>query len=342
MSDSGDSLRQAWSCSRRSVIGGALSLGGATLLGGCQPRLAGMLLAADNQPADYPTVRAMEEMGRILAQESDGRLALRVYAGGQLGSEIDTLETARLGGIDINRVNLAPLNLIEPTTLVAGLPYMFSDTEHMRRSLDGPIGDEILASLEPHGLIGLCFYDSGARSFYNTLRPIHEPADLKGMKIRVHTSDLFIATVNALGANAVPVPFGEVYQALSQGVVDGAENNWPSFVSARHYEVARYYSLSAHLMAPEVLVMSKSRWDALTPADRDLVRDAARRSVPFMRELWDATVAQAHKDAVEEGVAVNAVNTVPFARKMQPVWDRFLTTPRQRDLVRRIAAMEAA
>ena len=332
----------ALTCNRRSFIGGATLLGGAALLGGCEPYVSGKLLAADNQPPDYPTVLALEAMSRILSEETGGRLELKIYSGGQLGNEIDTLEIAKFGGIDLNRVNLAPLNLIEPTTAVPGLPFIFDSTDHMRRSLDSEVGDEILASLEPHGLIGLCFYDSGARSFYNIQRPIFEPGDMRGMKIRVHTSDLYIAMVNALGANAVPVSFGEVYQALSQGVIDGAENNWPSYASARHYEVARHYSLTRHLMAPEVLVMSKMSWDRLSSSDKELVRDAARRSVPVMRNLWDARVEEARAMILADGVEVNDVETGPFSALMRPVWDQFVTTPRQRALVNRIAEMGTA
>jgi tripartite ATP-independent transporter DctP family solute receptor len=328
-----------WSFSRRQFVGRAALLGGAAMLGGCEPRLSGKFIAADNQPPDYPTVRALEAMGRILSDESSGRLDIKVYSGGQLGNEIDTLEISKFGGIDLNRVNLAPLNLIEPTTAVPGLPFIFESTAHMRRSLDSAVGDEILASLEPHGLIGLCFYDSGGRSFYNIQRPIFEPADMRGMKIRVHTSDLYIAMVNALGANAVPVSFGEVYQALSQGVIDGAENNWPSYASARHYEVARYYSLTRHLMAPEVLVMSKMSWDNLASSDKELVREAAKRSVPIMRDLWDARVEEARELILADGVAVNEVYTAPFAAAMRPVWDQFVTTPQQQSLVQRIADM---
>jgi tripartite ATP-independent transporter DctP family solute receptor len=323
--------------SRRDFIGAAGLLGGSALLAGCKPRLSGKLIAADNQPPDYPTVRALEAMSDILSRETGGRMAIKVYSGGQLGNEIDTLEISKFGGIDLNRVNLAPLNQIEPTTAVPGLPFVFDSIAHMRRSLDSTVGDDILASLEPHGLVGLCFYDSGARSFYNIQHPIHEPGDMRGMKIRVHTSDLYIAMVNALGANAVPVSFGEVYQALSQGVIDGAENNWPSFYSARHYEVARHYSLTRHLMAPEVLVMSKMSWDALSISDRELVRDAAKRSVPIMRALWDARVDQARAAVLGDGIAVNEVDTAPFSALMRPVWDQFVISPEQRMLVRRIA-----
>ena len=164
----------------------------------------------------------------------------------------------------MNRVNMAPLNNLIPETNVPGLPFVFRSVEHMRKVMDGPIGDEILAAFTPHGMVGLAYYDSGARSFYNSKRPVTKVEDLKGLKIRVQQSDMFIALVNALGANATPMPFGEVYSALQTGVIDGAENNWPSYESTRHFEVAKHYSETEHSMTPEVLVMSKRSWDRLT------------------------------------------------------------------------------
>jgi tripartite ATP-independent transporter DctP family solute receptor len=317
-------------------------LAGSLALGGCEARLSGLFTSSDTHPADYPTVRAVEFMGSYLAEKTGGRLGIKVYSGGQLGSETDTLEITGFGGLDFNRINLAPLNSMAPLTIPPSLPFIFRSVDHMRRTLDGEVGDEILGSLEPNGLIGLCFYDSGARSFYNSRGPIRRPADMAGLKLRVPASNVYVAMVNALGGNAVPIPFGEVYQALAQGVIDGAENNWPSLQSARHYEVARYYSLTQHLLTPEALVMSKLTWDALSAADRDLVREAARASVPVMRELWDARVISAQEAILAAGVEVNAVDTAPFAALMQPVWDEFANSARQRSLVERIVALGEA
>ncbi len=168
---------------------------------------------------------------------------------------------------------MGPFNNLIPETFVPALPFIFRSVDHMRKTMDGPIGDQILKAFEPHGLVGLAFYDSGARSFYNSKRPINTPADMKGMKIRVQQSDLFVDLVNALGANATPMPSGEVYSALQTGVVDGAENNWPSYESFRHFEVAKFYSLTEHSMSPEVLVMSKS---ASTSSRRPTRRPCAR------------------------------------------------------------------
>ena len=318
---------------RRTLLAGGL----AAMAAGCSRRLGGgVLTATDTHVRDYPTVQAVIRFGELVEEATGGRLSLRMYAGGQLGNERDTLEITTFGGLDFNRVNLAPLNSIEPLTRVAALPFLFTSTEHMRGTLDGPIGEEILASLEPHGLIGLCFYDSGARSFYNTRGPITSPDDMRGLKLRVPGSDLYIAMVQSLGADAVPMPLDEVYQSLAQGVIDGAENNWPSFESGRHFEVARYYSLTRHLLAPEVFVMSKRRWDTLSQEDRAIIRQAAKQSVPYMRELWDAQVAKSKAIIMGSGVEVNEIDPAPFAQRMRGMWDEFLTTPRQREMVRQI------
>ncbi|WP_232725668.1 TRAP transporter substrate-binding protein [Qipengyuania seohaensis] len=318
---------------RRTLLAGGL----AAMAAGCSRRLGGgVLTATDTHVRDYPTVQAVIRFGELVEEATGGRLSLRMYAGGQLGNERDTLEITTFGGLDFNRVNLAPLNSIEPLTRVAALPFLFTSTEHMRSTLDGPIGEEILASLEPHGLIGLCFYDSGARSFYNTRGPISSPEDMRGLKLRVPGSDLYIAMVQSLGADAVPMPLDEVYQSLAQGVIDGAENNWPSFESGRHFEVARYYSLTRHLLAPEVFVMSKRRWDTLSQDDRAIIRQAAKQSVPYMRELWDAQVAKSKAIIMDSGVKVNEIDPAPFAQRMRGMWDEFLTTPRQREMVRQI------
>jgi len=325
--------------SRRSTLTAGLTMLSGMMLGGCHSSMSGILTCADAHPGDYPTVRAVEFMGRYLAEKTGGRLDVKVFSGGQLGSETDTLEITSFGGLDLNRVYFAPLNSMEPMTLPFSLPFVFRSVAHMRQVVDSDIGDEVLASLEPHGLIGLCIYDSGARSFYNIRGPIREPADMKGLKLRVPASDLAIAMVNAMGANAVPIPFGEIYQALAQGVIDGAENNWPTFVGERHYEVARFLSLSEHQLTPEALVMSKARWNRLSPADRALVREAAKASVPYMRTLWDQRVAEAKAEVARSSVEVNAVDRDAFATLMRPVWDQFITSAAQKSVVRRIVAM---
>jgi tripartite ATP-independent transporter DctP family solute receptor len=223
-----------------------------------------------------------------MKERSGGKMSLQVFHSAQLGEEKDTIEQTKIGALQFNRVNMAPFNGIVPESGIPALPFVFRSTQHMRAVMDGKIGDDILAAFEPHGFIGLCFYDSGARSFYNRERPIHTPADMKGMKIRLIQSDIFVALVQALGANATPMPYGEVYTALKTGVIDGAENNWPSYESSRHFEVAKHYSLDEHSLSPEIFVMSKVAWDKLSAKEKEIVKSSAKDSVPFMRKLWDA------------------------------------------------------
>ncbi|MBJ7415941.1 MAG: TRAP transporter substrate-binding protein [Niveispirillum sp.] len=326
---------------RRAVLGWAGGMGALGLLSGCERRGGRMLTSSDTHPSDYPTVQAVNEMGRLLSERTEGRLGIHVYAGGQLGAERDTLEITTFGGLDMNRVNLAPLTAIEPMTVIPSLPFLFRSKAHMRAALDGAVGQAVLDSLRPHGMVGLCFYDSGERSFYNTKRPVQTPEDLKGLKIRVQNSDLFVAMIKALGADATPMDAGEVYQALVQGVIDGAENNQPSYFTGRHFEAAPFYSLTRHVMAPEILVMSMARWEKLTPADRELVQETARQSVPFMRTLWDRRVTEATEKLLAGGVKVNEVADIAaFSDLMRPVWDRFVTTPEQKRLVAAIEAMD--
>ena len=298
-----------------------------------------VLRAADVQEAGYPTVRGMEAMAEALEEETGGRIRVKIYPGAQLGDERDMLEMTIFGGIDISRTSIAPLNSIAPETGVYSLPFLFRSTEHMRRVLDGPIGDDVLAALEPHGLIGLAYYDAGARSMYNRLRPIHTPADIQGMKVRVMNSEVFVYMISTLGANATPMGFGQVYESLALGTIEAAENNWPSYESSRHFEVAPYYSVTQHVMVPEVLVMSRYRWRKLSPEDRALLRRTARESVPVMRELWDARVAISRNAMVEAGVQiVDDIDKQPFMDAMQPLYEQYLKDPALSELVERIRA----
>ncbi len=296
--------------------------------------------SAETHPDGYPTVEAVKYMGELLSQETDGRLGIQVFHSGQLGEEKDTIQQTQFGVIEMNRINLAPLNNIVPETQVPGLPFLFRDVEHMRKVMDGEIGDEMLAAFEPHDMIGLAFYDSGARSFYNGKRAISTPEDMKGLKIRVQQSDLFIAMVEAMGGNPTPMPFGEVYSGLQTGVIDGAENNFPSYYNTRHFEVSKNYSLTEHSMSPEVLVMSKRTWDGLSAEDQALIRKSAKQSVTKMRELWDAFEIESRQAVVDGGAMINEVDKQPFIDLMQPVYDKFLTDPKLKDLADRIRAVE--
>ena len=293
--------------------------------------------SADVHPTDYPTVEAVRQMGQALKQQSNDKLGVKVFPSGALGAERDTIEQLKIGGLDMMRINAAPMNNIVPETIAVSMPFVFRSTEHMRRVLDGPIGDEILAAMAAQGMVGLAFYDSGARSIYTTKRPIKALADVKGMKIRVQQSDLFVAMMEAIGANATPMPYGEVYTALKTGIVDGAENNWPSYESSRHFEAAKFYNVTEHSMVPEVLVFSKKIFDTLSKEDQALIRKTAKESVPVMRKLWDEREAKSRKVATEGGAQVVTVaDKKPFVDAMAPVYAKFANTPKLKDLVKRI------
>lgn len=303
----------------------------------CLPLHARDFRSADVHPADYPTVQAVNQMSKLLKERTNGRLGVRVFPSGALGTEKDNIEQLRLGGLDMMRINVAPLNSVVPETIATGMPFVFRSTGHMRKVLDGPIGEEILAAMESQGLVGLAFCDSGSRSFYTTKKPIRTVADMKGLKIRVIQSDLFVAMVQALGANPTPMPYGEVYTALKTGIVDAAENNWPSYESSRHFEAAKYYNMTEHSLAPEVLVFSKKVWDTLPKEDRALLRQAARDSVAYMRTLWDEREVKSRAIVEKAGSQVVTVaNKQEFIDAMAPVYAKFASTPKLKDLVKRI------
>ncbi len=300
-----------------------------------------VLRSSDTHPDGYPTVEAVKYMGELLKERTKGHLSIDVYHSAQLGEEKDTIEQTQAGVLDLNRVSMGPFNGIVPETAIPSLPYIFRSTEHMHHVMDGPIGESILKAFEPHGLVGLAFYDSGSRSFYNRIKPIKSIEDLKGMKFRVIQSDVFVDMVNALGANATPMPYGEVYSALQTGVIDGAENNWPSFESSKHYEVAKYYTLDQHQSVPEVLVMSKIVWDKLSDDDHAAIRQAAKDSVGKMRELWEAAEAKSKKIVEDAGVqVVSDIDKKPFIDAMKPVYEKYATTPALKKLIADIQATQ--
>ncbi|MEP9376446.1 TRAP transporter substrate-binding protein [Aquabacter sp. CN5-332] len=298
------------------------------------------LRSADIHPDGYPTVEAVKYFGKILEEQTNGKYKVQVFFSGQLGQEKDTIEQTRFGVIDLNRVNTAPFNNLIPETAVLGLPFLFRSVDHMYKVVDGPLGDEIAKAFEPHGMIVLGFFDSGARSFYNSKKPIKTLADMKGMKIRVQQSDLFIAMINALGANATPIPFGEVYSGLQTGLVDGAENNYPSYESSKQFEVAKYFSLTEHSMAPEVFVMSKLAWDKLSAADKQTFKEAGKAATLKMRELWAARDQQSKDTVIKGGAQINEVDKQPFIDAMKPVYDKFVTSEKMKSLVDRIKATQ--
>ena len=273
---------------------------------------------------DYPTVLAVKAMSQNLEKMSGGKFKIKVFNKGALGSEKETIDQVKIGALDMVRVNVAPMNGVCPMTMVPTMPFLFHSVDHMRKSLDGPVGDEILRSCESQGFVGLAFYDSGARSIY-AKKPIKTVADAKGLKIRVQQSDLWVALVNAMGANATPMPYGEVYTGLKTGLIDAAENNIPSFDTAKHVEAVKFYSKTEHSMAPEILLMSKVTWDKLSKSEQDMVRQAAKDSVKVEREKWDEQEAKSLANVKAAGAQIVEVDKRSFQSVMGPVYDQFIT-----------------
>lgn len=289
---------------------------------------------------DYPVSVAMDHFGKIVAERTEGRIEPKTYHSAQLGEQDQAIEQIQFGGVDFAVFNLVPLNNIIPETQVATLPYAFRSVDQMHRVVDGPIGEEIAGAMQNAGMVGLAWYDSGSRSFYaNT--PLNSAEDLKGLKIRVQNSDVNVAMVEALGANATPIPFGEVYTSIQSGVVDGAENNWPSYESTGHFEVAPYYILDQHTIVPEVFVINASVWGGWSAEDQQIVREAARESAELQRKLW------AEREKASEAIVRKAGATIveladksAFINAMKPVYDQFVTDAALRDLLDRIQAVE--
>ncbi|WP_118138170.1 TRAP transporter substrate-binding protein [Oceanicella sp. SM1341] len=291
---------------------------------------------------EYPVSQGMDKFGELLDERTDGRLTARTYHSGILGDQPDAIEQVRLGGIDFAVFNLGPMGPIVEATNVVSLPFIFKDLDHMHRVMDGPIGEEISAAMEEEGLVALAWYDSGSRSFYNTRHPINEPQDLTGMKMRVMNNEMFVGMVEALGGNATPMAFGEVYQSLKTGVVDGAENNWPSYESTNHYEVAGYYSATNHLIIPECLCINADLYNGLSAEDQEIVKTAARESATLQRQLWAERSDESQKKVEAAGVKFNEVaDKAAFQKAMEPVYARFLEEhPSLDGLVKEIQATE--
>lgn len=284
---------------------------------------------------DYPTVVAVKRMSEILEKSSGGKHKIKVFNKGALGTEKETIDQVKIGALELTRVNISPMNSVCPLTQVPTMPFLFRSVEHMRKTLDGPVGEEILKSCESAGFVGLAFYDSGARSIY-AKKPIKTVADAKGLKIRVQQSDLWVALMGAMGANATPMPYGEVYTGLKTGLIDAAENNIPSFDTAKHYEAVKVYSKTEHSMAPEMLLMSKVVYDKLPKAEQDMLRAAAKESVAFQRQKWDEQEAKSLANVKAGGAQIVDVDKASFQAVMGPVYDKFMTTPDMKRLVKSV------
>ncbi len=275
---------------------------------------------------DYPNTVAMDKFAALLEEKSGGKITLKMFHSGTLGTQPDAIEQVRIGGLEIGNFNLGPIGPVAPEANVVSLPFIFRDMEHMHRALDGEAGDQISAGMAKKGLIALAWYDSGARSFYNSKKPIETPADVSGMKVRVMNNDLYSGMISALGGNPSPMAFSEVYQSLKTGVVDGAENNWPSYESTGHFEVAGYYSLSQHLIIPECVCINAAVYDGLSDADKALVKEAARESATLQRELWAKRAESSREKVIQAGVKFNDIpDKAAFQEAMQPVYDKYLS-----------------
>jgi len=291
--------------------------------------------SADIHPDGYPTVEAVKFMGERLKALSGGKNTVRVYNNSALGGEKDTIEQTKIGALSMVRVNVGAMNNICPETLVPTMPFLFRSVDHLHKVLDGPVGEEILKACEKQGFVGLAFYDSGSRSVFTAKRPVRSLADMKGLKVRVQQSDLWVSTMEAMGANATPMPQGEVYTGLKTSLIDAAENNYPTYESSRAFEVAKFYTRTEHSMAPEILLFSKRAWDRLSPEEQGQVRQAAKESVPYMRKLWAEREIKSLEVAKAGGAEFIDIDKKPFQAAMKPVYDKFITDAKLKDLVKR-------
>jgi tripartite ATP-independent transporter DctP family solute receptor len=294
--------------------------------------------SADVHAKDFPTNMAVKFMGEELSKATGGKDNVKVFGDSSLGSEKDTVEQVKIGALDMVRVNTAAFHGIVPESMIPSLPFLFRDIEHFRKTVYGPQGDKILAAFDKAGFVGLALYESGARSIY-AHKPIKSIADTKGMKIRVQPSDLWVSLIGAMGASATPMPFAEVYTGLKTGLLDAAENNYPSYEEAKHFESAPVYSETFHVMAPEVLVFSKKIWETLTPLEQAALRKAAKDSVPYYKTLWEAKEKEARAAVVKGGATIipaSQIDRKSFVEAEKPVWDKFANTPELKSLVQEI------
>jgi len=314
---------------RRSVI--KLGLGGLAFGAAGAPAAFGqakmVLKAADVHPLGYPTVEAVDLLGKKLEGATNGRLSIQMFPSMQLGGEKEMLEQAQVGALQFARVSVGPVGAIVDDLNVFNLPFVFRDVAHMRKVIDGPIGDELLKQISDSPkaqLIGLAWMDSGARSFYNKVRDIKSIEDLKGLKIRMMGNPIFVDTMNALGGNGVAMGMDQVMNALQTGVVDGAENNAPSYDSFGHVPVAKHYSLTEHLIIPEILVFSRKSFDALSKEDQALILKFGKEAQLEQRKLWDERVGVAMKKIQDAGVnVIKIADKKPFQDAVKPVWDKY-------------------
>jgi tripartite ATP-independent transporter DctP family solute receptor len=286
------------------------------------------LTVAEIHPQDYPTTQGLFKFAELVNQRSNGQILIDVKFGGQLGKgEKKVVEQVQFGALDMARISISPVTEFVPALEAFGLPYIWSSRNHEWKVLNGSTGQRLLKDVENYKFYGLAYYESGARSFYNSKREIKSVADLKGLKIRVQKSKLMIDLVNTMGANATPIAFGEVYDAISKGVIEGAENNWPSYESTGHYEVAKYYTLDEHTRVPEILVASKIAFDKkLKPDQIKLIMQAAKDTQEFVIQKWLERVENSKKKVVANGNIITELSPdakAGFQKAVQPLYDTY-------------------
>ena len=296
-------------------------------VGACSSQKKKVITLAHGLDQQHSVHLAMLKLGEVLYEKSGGTMEVRVYPSQQLGNERELLELLQLGSIDITKVSAAVMENFVPEYRVFSLPYVFMGKEHAFTVLDGEVGQRILQSGVKVKLHGLGYYDSGSRSFYTKTQPVQQPSDLDGLKIRVQESITAMAMVEALGGAPTPIAFGELYTALQAGVVDGAENNPPSFYLTRHYEVCRYYSINEHSRIPDVLLMSTHTWNRLTDQQRLWVEEAVRESVDYQRVLWEQSEQQALEAVIAHGVEVSYPEKEKFEEKVQALKQTYQKDP---------------
>lgn len=311
------------------------------ILSGCQLKEEKTVLKlAHGLEPSHPVHKGMVAMANRLEEISDGKMGIDIYPSGQLGSEQQNVEMLQIGSLAITKVSAAVLESFTNNFQVLGLPYIFRSKQHSFNVLDGEIGKELLLSTEKYNVRGLCFYDAGSRSFYTLNKPIETPDDLDGLKLRVMKSQTAMSLVRAMGGSPTPISWGELYTALQSGVVDGAENNPPSFYTSHHYEVCKYYSLNEHTMVPDVLIVSTVVWNSLSDQEKEWLQQAADESVPRQREVWAESEKESLKKVQEAGVKINYPDKEPFAKKVEPMIESYRSQPDLYELIQRIKAVE--
>ena len=279
-----------------------------------------VLKATDVHPLGYPTVEAVVRMGQRLEKATNGRITLQMFPSMQLGGEKEMIEQAQVGALQIARISLGPMGPLVPELNAFNLPFVFRDEAHMTKVVTGPIGDEMLKKLSDHPnakLIGLAWMNGGTRNVYNSKRPIKTMDDLKGLKIRMMGNPIFVDTMNAMGGNGVPMGYDQLINGLQTGVVDGAENNEPSYSSGQHYRYAKYYSKTGHLIIPEILVFSKRTWDTLSKEDQTLIMKEAKAAQTEQWKLWAEFEQKSIADMKAQGVEIIQVDNKPMAEAVK-------------------------